>query len=206
MIGYREPKMSKGQVERLARLYHRKMIKTVGASLTVEDLTQEFWMVWQVVVERFDPTRGFEFTAFLGVSIRNKAMELSRYYGRRQGLQAESLDRPVSDEFQSSMIDLVADEGESVETRIIKSQERERIMSSIDPRLRKIVSLLENPPPELEQQVEALKAKAAFARSRGLTAREPKDLTLGLISDLVGVSRCVRYKLLEQMQEVIGRD
>lgn len=207
MTDYRNPKNSKGQVERLARLYHRRLHAAIGASLTVEDLEQEFWIVWHIVCQRFDPTKGFEFKAFLGVSIRNKALELARRSRRRLPLAAESLDREIQDDRCLKLVDLVEDEAaEQPEDRVIRMQERERLLEEIDPRLRRMVELLENTPPDIERQVNALRAKAAYAESLGLSMRAPKDVTLSMLSEMMGVSRCVRYKMIEKMQENIADD
>lgn len=203
-MNYHDPKISKGQVERLARIYYRKFYASFGASLTVEDLEQEFWLVWHLVCERFDPARGFDFSAFLGISLRNKAMSLSRHYQRRSGLSAKSLDEKTgTEDMRSALVDLIEGHDEPVEQQIIRRQERTRITSQVDPRLQKMIALLEDTPAEFEREVEALQAKAAYAESLGISMRAPKELTLAMLSELVGVGRCARYNMIEKMQEII---
>jgi DNA-directed RNA polymerase sigma subunit (sigma70/sigma32) len=206
-MNYRDPRNSSGQVKGLARLYYGKFHRSIGASLTLDDLEQEFWLVWHQACERFDPERGFEFAAFLGVSIRNKALALLRDCQRRSPLYARSLDEPVGDaDSGSSLADLIPSDDESVETGLIRSQTRERITGQLDERLQKLVRLLEDTPPDLQAEFEALRAKAAYAASRGLSMRTPKELTLVALSELMGVSRCVRHRMIQKMQEVIENE
>lgn len=203
-MNYRDPKYSKGQVERLARAYHRKFYGAVGSSLTVEDLEQEFWITWMSVRDSFDPAKGFSFEAFLGISIRNRMMELARRNSKRSVVWAKSANEPIDEDIGVCLVDTIEDEHARPDDVLIKRQTREYLLKGIDPRLRLMVDLLADTPAELEKEVVAAQAKASFAASRGISMRSPKELTLPMISEIMGVGRCARYRMIENMQEIAG--
>lgn len=205
-MNHRDPKESKGQVERLARAYHRRFYAAVGSSLTVEDLEQEFWIVWTKAKEHFDPSKGFDFKAFLGVSIRNRMLVIARENARQSHIWAISANTPVGDNEEGCLLDLVEDKSKPVESVLIERNQRQYLLERIDPRLRKMLELIENTPAELEREVEAAQAKASFAASRGLAMKAPREITLSMLSEIMGVSRCSRYRMIDKIQDISGDD
>lgn len=199
----RDPRESKGQVEKLARAYHRKFYGFIGASLEVEDLEQEFWIVWTRVNERFDPTRGFAFEALLGVSIRNRAIHIARHYGLRQGIKTSSLDAMAKGS-DKSFVETIPSYEPSAESEIIRRERTSHLMENMDSRLRGMVELLTDEPEELQREVVAAQAKAEFGATLGVNTVAPKDLSLGMLTELYGLSRCSRYRLLDNMKEIEG--
>lgn len=203
-MDHMNPRNSKGQVERLARAYHRRYFASCGSSLPVEDLTQEFWLVWHNVSVRFDPDRGFAFSAMLGVSIRNKAIELAKFHTRRANIIAGSLNTSAPGS-ETEMINLVESDEPSGEEVVLSKERTAGLLSMVDDRLRRMIELLENTPEILEEEVKAAKAKAEFARSIGIKLTAPKEVTLTMLTDLFGLSRCSRYRLIDQMKEVMAQ-
>ncbi|NKX37674.1 hypothetical protein HGG70_07045 [Rhodobacteraceae bacterium R_SAG4] len=200
-MNYRDHRESKGQVERLARLYHRKFSHAFGASLSVDDLSQEFWITWQKVVERFDPSRGFEFKALLGVSIKNRAIEMAKFHGRRTRVVAGSLDDTVG-VGEESWVNNLASSEPSAEVEVIRRERTAHLMKNMDGRLRKMVELLAEEPEALQREVKAAQAKAEFGASMGINTVAPKELSLSMLTELCGMSRCSRYRLMDQMKEI----
>lgn len=192
---------SKGQIERSARIYYRKFSSVYGASLSVDDLEQEFWMVWQKVNQAFDETRGTSFEAMLGVSIKHKAVELARKSQKRQCLSAVSLNETVDDGEEVELIQLVEGRSLSQESRVIRLETARRNLSSMDSRLRLMVNLLEDTSDIMKREEAALNAKAEYGRSIGIQCLPERGLTLTALTKLFGLSRCSRYRLLDQFKD-----
>jgi DNA-directed RNA polymerase specialized sigma24 family protein len=204
MSDHLNPMNSKGQVERLARSYHQRFRASYGASLTVEDLAQEFWIVWHAASQRFDPARGYDFRALLGVSIRNRAVELAKFHGRRLKMAAISLSETAgTGEDASELVELIESPEPSAEAEMLRRERTELLLSRIDDRLRKMVELLTAPPETLEREIAAGQAKAAFAATLGIKVQAPREVTLTMLTDLFGLSRCSRYRFVDQLKEVM---
>lgn len=199
-MDYRDPKASKGQVERLARLYFKRFSTVFGASLEVEDLEQQFWLVWVDAVRLFDETKGVRFSTYLGTAIAHKVNDMARRHQRRAHVGAMSLNVAVDGVEILEMIEGDTDPGDLV---LERKQERARIESKIDPRLLKMVRIMEDVPVELSSQLPSLEAKAAFAASLGVPMRAPKEINLQILSDLFGISRSVRYRMLEDLEKTL---
>jgi DNA-directed RNA polymerase specialized sigma24 family protein len=196
-------KTSKGQVERLACFYYRKFHSIVGASLTVEDLRQEFWITWMSARDSYSPERGASFETFLAVCVRNRMISLVGGEIRRSSIWAKSLSEPVGED-GTMLVDMLPSNDEPVEQQIARAQERQRNLERIDPRLRLMIELLESTPPELDAEIAAANAKASYAESRGFAARPQRHLNLTLLSDIMGIGRCTRYRMIEEMQEIVN--
>lgn len=198
------PVNSKGQVERLARSYHRRFADAFGASLGVDDLEQEFWMVWHKVSQKFDPELGYKFEALLGVSIMNRAIELSNWHRRRRQVRnTVSINQSNSDEGDLQLVDILPADTETGEQKIIREERAAHLLENIDQRLRLMIEALENPPEIVMREIEALNEKAKMAAAVGASLPR-RDVNLSLLTELFDLSRCSRYRLLDQMKEVMA--
>ena len=200
-MDYRDPKASKGQVERLARLYYKRFSTVFAASLELEDLEQQFWLVWMDAVRLFDETRGVLFTTYLGTAIANKVSDMARRHQRRASVSSKSLNTVVDD---VEILDLIESDVDPGDVILERKQERERIEKKLDPRLLKLIEIMEDVPAEVSRQIASLEAKAAFAASLGVSMRAPKEITFQILADLLGISRSVRYRMLEDLEKALN--
>ena len=205
-MDHRDHKAVAEQVERLARSYHRRFQRSFGASLTVEDLEQEFWIVWVRVRDKFDPERGYDFRALLGVSIKNQAIKLAKFHGARVSLTPVSLNNNAGDEGTNQILDMVPALDPSVESEMIRRQTAQLRLAQMDERLRQMVEFLSDTPEELKKEVEASIAKAELGASMGARTTPPKRLTLTMLTEIYGLSRCSRYRLIDDFKEIMDRD
>lgn len=204
-MDYRDPKNSIGQVERLARYYHHQFKRSIGSSLSVEDLTQEFWIVWQRVVEVYDPARGAAFSTVLWKSLRNAALRIAEYHGRRSKIGCVSLDQQNVGS-DHGMIETISSDEDSALDQIIQRERTERILAKIDPRLRLIVELLQKPSELMEREIEGLRAKAEYGQSIGATTLPQPRITISMLMELFGLDRKSQYRFLDQMKEVMENE
>lgn len=206
MSDHLKPEVSKGQVARLARLYHRKFGSSYGASLGVDDLEQEFWLVWHTVSRRFDPDRGFAFEAMLSVSIRNRAIELAKFCGRRRKVSsAVSIHQSIGDESSDlQIVDMLAADTETAEQTLLRKEQAQMALSKMDPRLRAMVEALQDPPPVMRREMEAMRAKVELAKKMGVDLNLPRDMNLTMMTEMFGLSRCSRYRLIDDMKEAMN--
>lgn len=200
-MDYRDPKASKGQVERLARLYYKRFSTVFAASLEVEDLEQQFWLVWMDAVRLFDETKGARFSTYLGTAIANKVSELARRHQRRAHVSAVSLNIVVDD---VEILDLVEGDVDPGDVVLARKQERARIEQKLDPRLIKLIEIMEDVPTEISSHISSLEAKSAFAASLGVPMRAPKEITLTVLADVLGISRSIRYRMLEDLERTLN--
>ena len=204
-MDHRNPQRSAGQVKRLARAYYRRF-PTLAASHAVEDLEQELWVVWHRVSQSFDPQMGNSFEAMLGVSFRNKMIELAKFNARRAPVAAGSLDEEIclGDGSRVQLIEALSDpEATSVDEDMERREHAEILLSKMDPRLRTMVEILRDTPEVFQAEIEGLRAKASLAAEMGIRAQIPRRITLSMLTEMFGLSRCSRYRLLDELKEVM---
>jgi DNA-directed RNA polymerase specialized sigma24 family protein len=204
-MNYRDPKNSKGQVEKLARAYHRKYHAALGRSLSVEDLTQEFWITWHKVVRAYDPARGAAFSTVLWTSLRNTAIRLAQTHGRRSKIGCASLDDCYESNGALLTETLASDEPSALDL-IIQRQTAQRALELVDPRLRILIEMIVQPSAIIQEEIAGLKAKAEFGRSIGAASHFEPRLTLPMMMKLFGLSRCAQYRLMDQAKELLSND
>lgn len=203
-MNHLNPKHSSGQVKRLARAYHRRFGYALGASLSVEDLEQELWVIWHKTSQTFDPSFGTDFAHLFAVAARNRVYGMVKFHNKRTDMIGASLSDQVGTDEKSELIEMFADEhAETGEEILAKKQHAAWIMSQMDPRLRTMVEILLEQPQVFLDEVEGLMAKAERAAEMGVRVQLPRRITLNMLTEMFGLSRCTRYRLLDEMKEVM---
>jgi hypothetical protein len=74
------------------------------------------------------------------------------------------------------------------------------VLELLSPTSRKVVELYENPPRALLDELQALRARSEYGRERGIPSVSPKDITFGMIFDLMGCSRRERKAVYDELK------
>lgn len=196
-------KESEGQIKHLARLYHRKFFNVVGASLSVDDLEQEFWIVWVNVSRAFDPSRAVSFSGYLGYAVRCRMLNIARDTIADRRLQTVPMELDDSLSLSEALPCPTTRTGEEI---MAQKQETDRLMASLDPRLRRVVEVLRDMPEEFEEIISGFFAKAELAKDQGVRAQVPRRLTLPMLFEFFGISRHTGYALVADFQKAVTHD
>jgi DNA-directed RNA polymerase specialized sigma24 family protein len=204
---HRDPKTSERQIKRSAFRAYRKHYYAFAGSMEVSDLEQEFWAVWAKAVHMFDPDNGSDFGAYLQVALNNHCIRLMQKKWTEYRV-VQPLPAVIGED--GSVMDVVgniADEATlSPETELFLKRRREDVRRLADPRVLKILEVLEDPPESIRKEVQAMRAKGLHAKEMGLSGRYNPRLTMLRVFDLFGVNRTYGIKLIKDLKEALNDD
>ena len=187
---------------------HRVMrrIYNLGTSATIDDVVSELSIAWIIARDSWEQEHGVPFVPFL---MRGMIQHINRWVSK-EILQHNSahLDLDADIEEGTNAHDVIADRGEiDAETAAVRSDLRERNLKRLSPVARKFVELLESPPAALVAVLRAQKARAEYARSRGVSMISPtnKRITTSMVFDLMGVTSKERTSISKEIEEIARR-
>ncbi|TXN07948.1 hypothetical protein FV222_01555 [Methylobacterium sp. WL103] len=191
---------SETQIKKAAPRYLRRAHAAGAVSVTLEDVIAELNLAWVIASQKFNPNLGVPFAAYLARGMMNHA---NRFIDEQIGhsINAYSLDEGGSDDEGSERHEwLVADMGQRQDEALEDKQMYERAMSELSVPAAQFVELLLNPPPALYEELDAINARTAHARSRGIATQSPKTITGNLVLDLMGVERAERNRIYAEVK------
>lgn len=197
---------------RLIRYVASKVLRRVHAAgaktVMLEDVIGELNIAWVIARQTFNQEQhpGVPFVAYLRRGMfmhinRWVEMELRVYkiapFDMDRHIGGESYDNVQTDEaLQRDAADQVPD----AEDLLIEQETRQRFYANLSPITRQFVEILENPPIELLEGVEALQARSVFARSRGINSTAPKTVSPQVVFDFMGYTRPERTQVYEEIR------
>jgi hypothetical protein len=184
-----------------------RRMKAAGARLVErEEVEQELWVAWATARESYDPTHGVPFAPYF---YRGALNHINRWFKKQTEkdlrLVGLSLDDCTSeDEDDAGLHEVIADETViPADDVLLEKERRERVLKRLSPLARRYLELLDNPPPALCKEIDALKARAEFCRKQGRYAGPVTNrVSMSLISDLLGLSRTQRAKVYGELQKL----
>lgn len=196
--------------ERYARLLNQmawrvlRRCHAAGArSMQLEDILSELNLAWCIARERWNPETGVPFAAYLARGCWN---HINRWVKGEIGdatLAPYSLDHTYGngeDDGEVTLQNFVADTARPADEVLAEAQIREQALAKLSPRARQFYELLENPPPELIREIDAVAARAAYARSRGINAIAP-PIAAQIIA-LMGCSETERTRIYSEIRAI----
>jgi hypothetical protein len=180
-------------------------LKAAGArQIDREDVIQELSIAWVKATESFDPHRGVPFPAYF---VRGAWQHINRW---AEGTEEEirnvgpSLDATLGDEGNDRTLgDMVEDRGAvSAEQMVLDAERRALVYRKLSPRAAQFLELLENPPPALYAQMDAISIRASTARTNGRASWAPNYLSMTLIADLMGLDKTERRHVYAELNEL----
>lgn len=192
---------------------YRRLEAAGVRGLNVADIEQEFWIAWCYARDSWDPKHNVPFGAYL---VRGMRQHINRWADRecRHFLTAPvDLDAEISDD-DTTRHDLLADtKTAGPDTVLIEKDQRDYIqdplrwrngMNKLSERARQFIQLLDNPPAEIVEIFRALRARAEYARQRGVTAvAAPQSITSSLVMDIMGCNRLERASIYAEIRDLI---
>lgn len=172
-----------------------------GAPLhLIEDIKQELWIALLGAQKSYDETQGASFkTYFYGAMqwhMRTWARE--NIHRRFQEIIGKSLDAELSEDGDSFGAILASDD-ELPDEIVIREDLWDTAMAKLKPATRTFMEILRDPPPSLLAELDHIKAKSVFAKSRGIPMPFSNRITSKLILDLMGVSKPARTAMMKEV-------
>ncbi|SER28857.1 DNA-directed RNA polymerase specialized sigma subunit, sigma24 family [Faunimonas pinastri] len=204
-----QPEITYESSQPLIRGFARKVLQRVHAAgargVEFEDIVQELSIAWCLARDAWKAEYNVPFGAFLTRGMKN---HINRFLADAIGdshMTAISLDKNLGEDGEgASLHSVFPDAAPLPEQSAIERDSLARVLRRLSPRARQFVELLENPPPELFAEIQAIKAKSEYARSRGINTYAPNQLTAGLIFDLMGANRVERQAIYHEVRSITG--
>jgi len=187
-------------VERSAYRYLKRAHAAGARSVLLADVVSELSLAWVIAREKFDPSKGVPFGAYLQLGMRN---HINAWIDRQIGHAAAlDLDEDYGEEDGANLHEAIADGGPLQDDVLGDTQEFERNIALLSPEARQFVELLANPPPALYEEMTAIQARAEFANSRGIRTGVPSHITGSLVLDLMGATRVERNRIYGEVKHL----
>lgn len=174
--------------------------------IQLDDFVQEATIAWLIACKHFDPTRGVPFIPYLKLGMQRHINRWLRDEIGEVTLTPKSLDATVSEENETELGDLLADNlALSADEQVIRKDLRAQVLERLSPRARRYLELLESPPPELLEEMNAILAKAKLGRAMGLTRFAPVRVSSDLIFKLMGAPNHERQRIHREIEAAIQK-
>ena len=195
------------QVEKLARKIarqvHRRMVAAGCDVVSVNDVFQEAAIAWCIARDRYDGS-----VPFPPYFARGCYQHLNRWAEKeiKQRVGHLRLDHAVGDEDDALLHEIIADERQEDPIEgIRRHQIQSRLIAGLSHRAQTFLRLLDSPPPELFEELQALQARAAHARDRGINAVAPRHITSNMVLTLMGIGPQERTSIYRELKRVAAK-
>ncbi|CAO3459962.1 hypothetical protein [Azospirillum argentinense] len=200
------PAQHKKLVHKMAHQVLRRLAGAGARAVTQDDIEQELWLAWTIARNRFDPQLGVPFTAYF---VRGAWQHINRW--------AQSVEVQIKHVAFSLNDHTTEDENEAgtmiPDERVVPADEQARLKQRrafayrrLSREARVMLEMLENPPPALYAQLNALAARADAARARGVKpGAVPTAVTLSMIATVMGLDRMARARVYRELHTLVDR-
>jgi DNA-directed RNA polymerase specialized sigma24 family protein len=187
-----------------------KRLHALGAkSQTIDDAEQELWIAWCKARDNFNPELGVTFNTYLHSVMRNHinrhiVLNFERFHEQTVAL---SLDLEVGGESSGEganmeLHDVLADTATPVAELVEGQSVFAYACNRLSPRARSFVTVLNEQPQELLDEVLRLNEKSTHAQSLGVAYAQPRRLTSAMVFDLMQASRVERTTILAEITQL----
>ena len=185
---------------RLAHRFYKAVAAKGKVSIEVEDLFQEAALSFLDAVAKFDPDRGFQFSTYYYRAVTNR---LARYVNLPE-VQTVSMDEE-RDASSISLHDFLVSTEPDQEANIIRQDYRDKLMDELSHRTRRILEMVESPPACINKEMEALRAKAQYARDNGVMRQAKSSVSVTLIMQIMGLDSDEKAAVRREIRNVVQR-
>lgn len=187
-------------VERFAGKVFRRCRAAGAKSIQLADITQELWIAWCKARDTFDPSQGVPFGAYLQRGMMN---HINRYAGfeiEQSNSAPYSLDQPVGGEENATLGMFIEDRNTvAADDAVFNRQAVDLVLKKASPVTRRLLEFLLEPPEEMIQEFEALKARSKFARERGFYGSEARSVRISFVADFMGLDTAQKQEVMQEL-------
>lgn len=193
-------------VHALAHRVRRRLATIPQAILSYDDIVQELWIAWCKARDRFEPSRGIPWPAYLQRGMKqhiNRVVDvhIERFEGQTFAL---SFDASASGGFDMdcALRDIVPNKDPLASDIVEAESNYDMAMAIMSDQARVFVSLLKEQPPQLLNEVLMAQDKAEHAATVGATYNAPQRITATMVFDLMGLTRTERSKVTKEVEKM----
>ncbi|MDE4297054.1 sigma factor [Phaeobacter gallaeciensis] len=211
MSEFIDMKESERMIRALAGRVMRRLRAIPQSVMSFDDVEQELWIAWCKARDRFEPSRGIPWQAYVQRGMKqhiNRVIEaqIERFEGQTFAVSLDSKassfgdteDGPTIGEIIASDAPLPSDEAEW-------ESNYNKAISVMSDRAKIFVSLLREQPPELLNEVLVAQDKAEHAAKLGAPYNAPRRITSAMVFDLMGAPRTERTKITREVEQLGAR-
>lgn len=206
---YRNYKDSEAAIKSFASRVLQRLRAAGAKTEQFEDIIQELSLIWCNCCQTYDPASGATFNTYLHGGMRLYINSWVRKHVDQRHAEVIALDLdgfgPSGDggEDEGTLGDALPSEIASPDEVIANLQSLDYVKSRLSERAQMFVTILNDQPQELLNEVMKLEDKAAYAKEhRGITINLSHRLTYVMILDLMGASRGERKQILDEVTAV----
>lgn len=209
-----------GRTEKQIATFASRVLRRLRAggnqTIALEDIKQELVIAWCKARDAYSPDHGVPFAAYLARGMmlhinRWADAEMQEYWssgftedddGRRlyDGKLSMDAEQNEGGEDEVTLHGAVSSELANPEELAIESDIRRRVFAIASSAAKSFLSLLDSPPAYIIEEVEAMRAKAAYSRERGMAGWAPTGVTAHMIMDFLGFSQTERRSVYEEVR------
>jgi hypothetical protein len=205
MLDYRE---SAPRIARIANAVAYQLSGSGVHSMTRDDVEQELWIVWCMARDKYDPSLGVPFEAFLinGIKMHIRSSIKRKAFKRAAEEWGKSLDAPVSKDEGGATVGETIAEDFSFMDDIEAEGQFQFIVSRLTERAATFVRLLRDQPQILIDALKALEERSNYAKELGVSNMLFRQVTTSMIFKLMGCDRPERTRILAEVRQVTEKE
>lgn len=205
---YRDPAVSKRQIEVFAHRVNRRLFAVGDKSMPLDDIRQELWIAWTNAVQSYKPESGVPFGAYLqrGMALHVRSWMRKTIEYRLPEVHAVSIDYTAdgSDGEALGLHESVASSDDLPDQEIERRSNVKRLCEMLSPVAAKFVEILYTQPPELVEELVKVYQRADYGReAMNVIVPVQHRLTKNMIFDLLDVPRHKRDQVLAEIDRKI---
>lgn len=187
------------------RVYRR--IWAAGArTVQKDDIFQELAIAWCQARDAWRPEHGVPFVPYM---LRGAMHHINRWVDRelkQVKIAPFNLDEPTTlDKVNTDheLHEFIADKNAvNAVDLLLEREARNLAWRDLSARANQFIEFLSNPPPQIKQLLDGLRARADYARKRGVAACvAPRRITASMILDVMGADRTERSAIYQEINQ-----
>ncbi|MCP1540016.1 sigma factor [Methylorubrum extorquens] len=183
-------------VAKAAPRYLRRAHAAGARSVLLEDVRSELAVAWCIARDKFDPSLGVPFGAYLQRGMQN---HINAWIDKQIGHVGMDIDDDLGED-GASFHDIIADGAPLQDETFGDRQEFEHNVARLSPDAQTFVRLLADPPLALYEEMTAIQARSDHANAQGIRSGVPGHITGSLVFDLMGCERTDRNRIYGEVK------
>ena len=177
----------------------------LNQSAVIDDIKQELAIAWCIARDTYDPECGASFKTYLTNGMRlhiNRHIE-KQYERRMTEVMALSLDMPTnSDEGSGTLGDVVPSADPAIDLAIEEQSIWNHVSERLSDKAKMFLSFVRERPDLLMDNVDKIRIRTEYARSRGISTFAFLTLNASVLFDFMDVSKSERKAILDEIREL----
>lgn len=168
-------------IQLIARRVHARFMKARISAFELEDLEQEFVVVWMQARKTFNAEMNVKFSTFFVDAAYKRANRIAEKHADRDPIYSASEIEGLVGRLPDEHADRPLDE-------VMECSIERYAAEKLSPMTARVLDLVRNPPELIVRAFRGRQAFAEHAREQGYDYRAPRRLTIGFVCQVMGLT------------------